>query len=163
MARWVDVEREVPEFAARVRALLDRHKHKTMATLRRDGSPRISGTELTFAGGDVWFGSMPDSVKGRDLRRDPRVALHSASEDADESDPGSWPGDAKLAGRAVLVTGADRAVFWAAQGGPAPEPDTSDLFRLEPAEVVLTWIEPPETMVVESWHEGVGYRRRTRT
>ena len=163
MARWVDVEQEVPELAARVRAVLDRHKHKTMATLRRDGSPRISGTELTFAGGDLWTGSMPGSVKGRDLRRDPRVALHSASEDADESDPGSWPGDAKLAGRMELVTGPDRAVFWAAQDRPAPDGDESDLFRLEVTEVVLTWIDPPETMVIESWHEGIGHRRRTRT
>jgi hypothetical protein len=165
MARWTEFETDAPEFAARVRAVLDRHKHKTMATLRRDGAPRISGAELHFAGPDVFTGSMPDAVKGRDLRRDPRVAFHSASEDADESDPGSWVGDAKFAGRAVLVTDpAAVAAFWTAYSGAAPaEPDSSDLFRIDVAEVVLTWIDPPETMVIESWHEGVGYRRRTRT
>ena len=77
MVRWAEFEREVPEFAGRVKAVLDRHKHKTMATLRADGAPRISGAELQFAGRDVFTGSMPDAVKGRDLRRDPRVAFHS--------------------------------------------------------------------------------------
>jgi hypothetical protein len=164
MARWEDVERAEPDFAARVRRLLDAHKHKTMATLRRDGSPRISGTETTFSGGDLWIGSMPGAVKARDLQRDPRVALHGASVDADESDPASWPGDAKLAGRAVEVTEpADRAAFWRDQPGPGPPGvDESHLFRIEPAEVVLTRVEPAEGLVIESWHEGRGYRRRTR-
>jgi hypothetical protein len=163
MARWADVEREVPELVARARSVLDRHKHKTMATLRADGGPRISGTEIVFAGDDLWTGSMPDSVKGRDLRRDPRVAIHSLSEDADESDPESWVGDAKLAGRALLVTDpAERAAFWAAHAGPRPpDPDGSDLFRVDVTELVLVRIELPH-MVIESWHEGVGHRRRAR-
>lgn len=165
MARWEDFTAQAPEFAARVRAVLDRHKHKTMATLRRDGAPRISGAEVHFAGPDVFTGSMPGAVKGQDLRRDPRVAFHSASEDADEADPGSWVGDAKFSGRAVLVTDpAGIAAFWTAYSGAAPaERDASDLFRVEVDEVVLTSIDPPETMVIESWHDGVGYRRRTRT
>jgi hypothetical protein len=165
MARWTEFEKDAPEFAARVRAVLDRHKHKTMATLRSDGSPRISGTEVHFIGADVFTGSMPGALKGLDLRRDPRVAIHSASEDADESDPGSWVGDAKFAGRAELLTDpAEKAAFWAAYpGAEVPDQDTSDLFRIDLHEVVLTWIDPPETMVIESWHDGVGYRRRTRT
>ena len=166
MARWADFEKDAPEFAARVKAVLDRHKHKTMATLRRTGAPRISGAEIHFAGGDVFIGSMPGAVKGADLRRDPRVAIHSQSEDADESDPESWPGDAKFSGRAILVTEPEEhAAFWAAYGGPEPPggPDSSDLFRIDLEEVVLTWVDPPETLVVESWHPGVGYRRRTRT
>ena len=98
------------------------------------GAPRISGAEIQFAGRDVFTGSMPGAVKGADLRRDPRVAFHSQSEDADESDPESWPGDAKFPGRAVLVTDPDEhAAFWAAYGGPEPPggPDASDLFRIE--------------------------------
>jgi Pyridoxamine 5'-phosphate oxidase len=164
MARWVEFEKDAPEFAARVRAVLDRHKHKTMATLRGDGSPRISGAEIQFAGGDVFSGSMPDAVKGRDLRRDPRVAFHSQSEDADQNDPESWPGDAKFSGRAVLVTDpAELAAFWASYGSddPAPEGDTSDLFRIDVTEVVTVRIELPH-MVIESWHEGVGHRVRKR-
>ncbi len=165
MVQWREFEREAPVLAGRVRAVLDRHKHKTMATVRRDGGPRISGTEVHFVGDDVFTGSMPRALKGLDLRRDPRVALHSASEDADESDPGSWVGDAKFAGRAELLTDpAEVSAFWAAYTGAVPpDQDSSDLFRIDLDEVVLTWIDPPETMVIESWHPGVGYRRRTRT
>ena len=165
MARWVEFEKDAPEFAARVRAVLDRHKHKTMATVRRSGAPRISGAEIHFAGGVVFRGAMPGARKGADLRRDPRVAFHSQSEDADESDPGSWPGDAKCSGRAVLVTDPEElAAFWAAYGkpDPAPEPDGCDLFRIVVEDVVQVRIEPPD-MVIESWHERGGYRRRARS
>jgi Pyridoxamine 5'-phosphate oxidase len=169
MARWEDVERAEPDFAARVRRLLDAHKHKTMATLRRDGAPRISGIETSFFGGDLWIGSMAGAVKARDLQRDPRMALHSGSADPDEADPTAWPGDAKLAGRAVEITDpGELAAFWAAQEGPQPPgTEESHLFRIEPTEVVLTKVEAPEgaepVLVIESWHEETGYRRRTRT
>src|SRR5690242_608150 len=50
---WQDVEQAVPEFAQRVRALFDAHTHKTIATLRADGSPRISGIEASFEDGEL--------------------------------------------------------------------------------------------------------------
>jgi hypothetical protein len=99
---WAKFEAEAPELAARVRELLEAHGHKTIATLRRDGSPRISGTETQFEGDDLWIGSMLDALKARDLRRDPRYAVHSASED-----PDVWTGDAKIAGVAEEVSVAD--------------------------------------------------------
>lgn len=40
MARWNDVVDSAPELAAAVRAFFDAHEHKTLATLRKDGSPR---------------------------------------------------------------------------------------------------------------------------
>ena len=101
MATWKDVEHAEPGFAARVREIFDAHKHKTIATLRADGSPRISGIEAEFASGELTFGSMPRARKGDDLHRDPRFALHSASVDPPEGDEAGWPGDAKVAGRAV--------------------------------------------------------------
>ena len=162
MARWAELEEAEPEFATRARRLLDAHRHKTMATLRRDGGPRISGTEATFADGDLWIGSMPGALKALDLRRDPRVALHSGSVDAEEKDPGGWPGDAKVAGRAVeLTTREEIAAFWKASG--QPEMPGSHLFRIDLEEVVLTHVEPPDGLVIESWHPGTGYRRRRRT
>src|SRR3712207_82620 len=103
MTSWVEFERAEPEFARRVRTLFDAHKHKTIATLRADGAPRISGIEAEFADGELTFGSMPRARKGDDLRRDPRFALHSPSVDPPEGEPSSWPGDAKISGRAVLA------------------------------------------------------------
>src|SRR3954447_25289413 len=93
MPTWSDFEAEAPALAATVRERLEAHTHLTIATLRRDGSPRISGTEVTFAGGELYIGSMWRALKALDLRRDPRFALHSGS-----SDPPAWSGDAKVAG-----------------------------------------------------------------
>src|SRR4051794_15733283 len=100
MVRWVEVEREAPELAERARTLFGRGVNKTIATIRADGSPRISGTELGFDGGDVTLGMMGGSMKLADARRDPRVAIHSPTVDATTKD---WPGDAKLAGVLVEV------------------------------------------------------------
>jgi hypothetical protein len=61
MSSWSEFEAAAPELAADVRARLDAHKHKTLATLRRDGSPRISGTESQLIDGELWIGSMIDA------------------------------------------------------------------------------------------------------
>lgn len=146
MATWNDVENAEPEFAARVRRMFDAHKHKTIATLRADGSPRISGIEVEFAGGELTFGSMPGSRKGADLRRDPRFALHSASVDPPTDDPGGWAGDAKVAGRAVHT-------------GPFPGEQPGDGFRADLDEVVLTGLNETGTRLrIETWRPEAGLR-----
>ena len=81
MASWSEVEAQAPELAGLAREFLDAHTHKTMATLRRDGSPRISGTETDHRDGEVYIGSMWQAVKALDLQRDPRFAIHSGSAD----------------------------------------------------------------------------------
>jgi hypothetical protein len=144
VASWSDVERQAPELAALARGFLDAFTHKTLATVRRDGSPRISGTELEISDGEMWLGSMWRSVKALDLLRDPRFALHSGSPDPDAG----WAGDAKLAGRAVDVS-ADGA--------------KSHRFRLDVTELVVVHLdEPRKHLVIESWHEGRGLSRHER-
>ena len=71
------------------------------ATVRADGSPRISGIECEFADGELRFGSMPGARKGADLTRDPRFALHGPTFHPHEGKEAEWPGEAKIAGRAV--------------------------------------------------------------
>lgn len=148
MATWKDLEHAEPEFAHRVRSILDAHKHKTIATLRADGSPRISGIEAQLTDGDLAFGSMPGSRKGIDLRRDPRFALHSGAADPPgEGRETEWSGDAKIAGRAVLV-------------GPLTGEVPGDLFRAELDEVVITGLNSDATaLVVEIWRPDIGLRR----
>jgi hypothetical protein len=155
MASWRQVETEAPELAARARALFDANKHKTLATLRRDGSPRISGTEIIFADGELWFGSMWQAVKALDLLRDPHFALHSASDGSD------WEADAKVAGRAEEVT--DPEVKAAVVKGEAP-PGPMHLFRADLSELVITGLggDPPDHLVIDTWHEGRGVERRER-
>ena len=155
MARWSDVENEAPELAARARAFFDARKHKTIATLRKDGSPRISGIEMEFRDGDLWFGSMWQAVKALDLQRDPRFALHSGS-----ADPAEWKGDAKIAGRAEEIT--DREVVEDPDAETPPEP--SHLFRLDVSELSVVTVggNPPDHLVIDSWHEGRGVTSRRR-
>jgi Pyridoxamine 5'-phosphate oxidase len=155
MASWSDVESEAPELAARAREIFDAHKHKTLATLRRDGSPRISGTEVEFANDEMWLGSMWKAVKALDLQRDPRFALHSGS-----ADPPDWKADAKVAGRVEEVTDPERK---AVVLGDAAPPDRAHVFRAEITELVVTGLgDPPDHLVIESWHQGRGVTRRER-
>lgn len=161
MSNWAGLEAAEPDFARRLKALFDAHVHKTMATLRRDGSPRISGTEVDFAAGDLWMGSMPGSVKARDLRRDARVALHSGSDD-----PPGWTGDAKLSGLAIEVTDPETVAIYRGSrqeaGHPTPE-EPFHLFRVDIREAVITRLgEPPDHLVIESWREGEGLRSQRR-
>ncbi len=146
MTAWRDVEREEPAFAQRVRAMFDAHRHKTIATLRADGSPRISGIEVVFEDGQLVFGSMPSSRKGADLLRDSRFALHSATVDPIEGSEAQWPGEAKISGRATAV-------------GPTEESD-GDSFVADIAEVVHTHLnEAASMLVVEWWTPAHGLRR----
>ena len=103
MPRWKAIEQAEPEFAERVRRLFDAGRHKTIATLRADGSPRISGIECEFTDGDLRFGSMTGARKGADLKRDPRFALHGPTFHPEEGKENDWPGEAKIAGRAIPV------------------------------------------------------------
>jgi hypothetical protein len=147
MTAWRDVEQAAPEFAQRVQALFDAHRHKTIATLRADGSPRISGIETTFKDGELVFGSMPNARKGADLRRDPRFALHSATVDPIDGSEAQWPGEAKISGRTIAA-------------GPITEGPDGDLFRADIAEVVHTHLDDGATMlVVEWWTPARGLRR----
>ena len=149
MVSWGEFEKAEPEFAATVRRAFELRKHKTIATLRADGSPRISGIETEFADGELTFGSMPGARKGADLHRDPRFALHGPTTDPTDGDPSAWPGEAKISGRAypsALPDGADQ---------PA-----GDLFRADVEQVVFTELNATaDRLVVRSWRPGQGLRR----
>jgi hypothetical protein len=156
MARWADVEAAVPDLAAAVRAKFDAHRHKTMATLRKDGSPRISGIEVTFSDGEVWFGSMNGARKLDDLDRDPRLAIHCMSDDPPE-DPMQWDGDAKLSGRAVEVNDPDRLQ---SMGDGSSDEMAGRLFKVDISEVVLTKVgDPPDHLAVSVWTPKGGLRQ----
>jgi hypothetical protein len=138
MVAWQEVEQAEPEFALRVRRLFDAGRHKTIATMRANGSPRISGIESEFADGELRFGSMPGARKGADLRRDPRFALHSPTSHPGEGKEAEWPGEAKIAGRAAAA-------------GSVGEESDGDLFVADISEVVITRLNPEATLLVIEW------------
>src|ERR1700710_2283958 len=130
MANWKEIEAAAPEFAARVRGIFEAGTNKTLATLRADGSPRISASECKFEGGEVTLGMMEDSRKLRDVRRDPRVALHSPTlEPPKPEDEGEWVGDAKMSG---LLVETDPPAKDRIEG--------AGYFRLDITEVALTYL-----------------------
>jgi hypothetical protein len=136
VASWRDFEQAEPEFAARVRALFDARRHKTIATLRADGSPRISGIEAAVEDGELVFGSMAKARKGADLRRDPRFALHSATIDPIDGREAEWPGEAKISGRAIAAR---------------PSGEDADRFRADITDVVHTHLNDKATKLVVEW------------
>lgn len=73
-----------------------------LATLRSDGYPRISPIEPRIFDGRLVLVGMPNTTKFRDLGRDPRFCLHTAT-----VDPYVGEGDAKLWGDAVNVQDED--------------------------------------------------------
>ncbi len=144
MATWKAFEDAEPKLAAQVKELFEAGRHKTIATLRADGSPRISGIECEFVDGELRFGSMTAARKGSDLRRDPRFALHGPTVHPVEGEESAWPGEAKVAGRAVPA-------------GPVRTDDTPDapdgeLFTADISEVVFTHLtDEANKLVVEWW------------
>jgi hypothetical protein len=151
MASWAQFASAEPALASRVFERFAIRKHKTLATLRKDGSPRISGIEVELVNGELFLGMMPDSLKLRDLERDPRLAIHSPTDDPPPGNPRGWPGEAKLAGYALEVDFPDSPVA----GGRR--------FRIDITEAVLTHLnEAGDQLVVESWRPGKSVSRLER-
>jgi hypothetical protein len=162
MPSWSEVEAAVPELAVAVREAFEAHKHKVLATLRADGSPRLSGNEAAFRDGEVWLGMMHRSLKALDLKRDARMELHSAPVDLELKQ-----GDARLAGRAVEITDPDMLRHFAAvsaqeHDGVEP-PSPFHLFRVDIGELTLIRVgDPPDHLVIEWWEPSAGYHRTER-
>ncbi|MFE9992895.1 pyridoxamine 5'-phosphate oxidase family protein [Streptomyces sp. NPDC005381] len=154
---WDALSAAEPDLAATVEARFGAFTHHTLATLRRDGSPRTSGIEVRIVGGELWLGMMPDSLKALDLRRDPRFAL--------QANPGAGTdmggGDVRVSGRAVEVGDNDPAKAAYVKEVEPPEP--FHLFRTELTEVTRTYVEDEKYLVVQVWKPGAPVRTLKRT
>jgi hypothetical protein len=123
MTTW----REFTEAAPLIATIFARRHAATgnlclLATLRADGSPRISPCEVFVVGEDLMLGMMWQSKKALDLVRDPRIAVHSV-----QSERSGEPPDVKLYGVVEDVSDADARrrygdVLDAAIGWRPPEP-----------------------------------------
>lgn len=128
--RWDEFADACPEIAGLAHSRFVRDQLVLVGTIRRDGSPRISPCEVDLAAGHLFLGMMWKSKKALDLRRDPRVVVHSVTCDRDGTD-----GDVKLYGRAVEIRDPDlRQRFREAITARidwAPEEPAYHLFSLE--------------------------------
>lgn len=156
MTGWQEFADQEPELAAAARARLESARHHVLATVRADGAPRVSGTEVAWYGGQLTLGSMPGARKARDLQRDGRFALHTNPGDGTMTDP-----DVKIAGVATEVTGDEQAA-WVTEVQP-PQSD-AHLFRCAITEVVTTEVSDDQThLVITSWTPERGVRTFKRT
>ena len=155
MSTWDDVTTAAPELAARVQERFEATGLALLATLRRDGAPRISGIEPWFGLGQLWLGMMPGSRKALDLRRDGRCALHSATADKELTE-----GDAKLAGVATEISDpGERAAYErgvvAASGADPAIFDEYHLFRIDITEMVFVSLAPErDAILIDRWSPG---------
>src|SRR5262245_38029571 len=156
MASFADVQRAEPDLAERVRAILSSTTNAVLGTIRRDGSPRLSGADPYFHDGQLRIWSMPRARKGQDLRRDPRVAVHSIPWDSRRLRDGAaevGAADAKVSGTAVLVSDAGvLAAFrsWlASERGVEPPPDW-DLFTIDIDALTVVSAEDGQ-LVIDGW------------
>lgn len=151
MTTWADFQTQAPELAAKVAARLAAHKHHVLATLRADGSPRVSGTEVHRHGDVLTLGSMPGAAKARDLQRDGRFALHT--------NPGEHTmegGDSKLSGTAREVRDASELAAFREHAEQIPD-GPFHLFVLDLLEVVHTAVsDGGDHLVIECWRPDAG-------
>jgi hypothetical protein len=138
-ASWQEFASTAPELAAAVEGRFSAHIHHIIGTLRADGSPRLSGTEVSFGDGQLRVGMMERSRKLADVLRDPRVELHSAPIEADLAG-----GDAKVSGRLR-------------EAGPSPGPAGS-MFELDVELVSLLRVSGDE-LEITTWQPGRGVER----
>jgi hypothetical protein len=149
---WTRFEQEAPDLAAAVQRRLTATLHSILGTLRADGAPRLTGLEVHFDGGELWFAMMPDSRKADDLRRDPRFSLHSAP------DVSMVDGDAKVGGRAIVV---DDGPTWQrfVDGLDQSLPESGmALFRADLTDASLARVAD-DWMIIDAWHPGQAPRQ----
>jgi hypothetical protein len=96
--RWTEFCVECPSIAEVAEARFRADELVFLGTIRPDGTARVSPCEVDFTEGHLLMGMMWQSRKARDLLRDPRITVHSAT--ADRMNPG---GDVKIRGTAVDV------------------------------------------------------------
>ncbi|MYV98577.1 pyridoxamine 5'-phosphate oxidase family protein [Streptomyces sp. SID3343] len=147
---WADFAKAQPEFEATVRERFGMYKHHVLGTLRKDGSPRLSGLEGDFRWDDLWLGMMAGSLKARDLRRDPRFSMFANPGEGSEM----VHGDVRVSGRAIEVVDAATMGRYT-DVSDAPQP--FHLFRADVTEVSAMGLDGDE-MVLRVWHPGGALR-----
>jgi hypothetical protein len=158
VASWSGVEAAAPELAERVKERFQSTGLGLLATLRADGSPRISGIEPSFWDGELWLGSMWEARKALDLRRDPRLALHSATVDKEVTE-----GDARVAGRALELDDEVRKQAFARrfEEETGYDPNANGQWHLFHVDVYeLSLVRPAgDHLDIDVWHPGEQPRR----
>jgi hypothetical protein len=154
--RWKEFEADVPDIARFAKEQFEQRRVAVIATIRRDGSPRISMIEPCIWDGDLYLGMMWQSRKALDLLRDPRLALHNAicSSSGEE-------GEISLRGRAVEIRDLDlrtKYVDAVSERISWKEPQFH-LFSVDVESAALIKYERGEEQSVKVWPQSIEFRR----
>jgi hypothetical protein len=132
--RWSDLQDQQPRLATIAHERLVGPGVLLVATVRRDGTPRLSPVEPFVLDGDLWLSMLLGSLKAADLMRDPRVLVHSIV-----IGPDGGEGEVKLRGTAehVLDEAVQRRYVEAVAAALpwTPEVGLFHLFRVEADDV----------------------------
>ena len=139
---WNEFEQAEAVLAGRVRDRFESHRHGVLATVRADGSPRLSGLEKPIRDGHLWLAMMPGSRKAADLYRDPRFSLHSAPDAEDLLD-----GDARIDGTARPAAAAEQETFATGHRFHIDDLSAMALFVASIGRVVLVWVADGELLI----------------
>jgi len=150
---WAEFEVQQPRFAALGREKLAGPGVALVGTVRKDGASRISPVEPLFWNGDLWLSMGFGTMKARDLRRDPRVLVHSIVTSRDGTD-----GEYKVRGLAVheedpeLNARVAEAII--EQLGWRPEVGKFHLFRIDVEDVTfIHWDDRNNDQYLTRWPE----------
>jgi hypothetical protein len=158
--RWQEFERQQPKLAGTGARKLAGPGVVLVATIRRDGSPRISPVEPLLWEGDLWLSMGLGSRKAADLRRDARILVHSIVTHRNGVD-----GEYKLRGTAVEESDVETQIRYAqevaARLGWRPEPGKFHLFRLDLTDIAfIRWDDKTNDQYVTRWPAGTEFVRR---
>jgi hypothetical protein len=156
--RWADLERDAPRLAARARERLLDPGVLLIATIRRDGSPRLSPVEPLVLDGDLWLSMLWQSRKAADLVADSRILVHSIVTSREGA-----AGEVKLRGRAIPIDDVEQRGRYreeVATLGWQPVEPFFHLFRIDIEDVTSIRYEHPGDQHVTRWPVGVEFVRR---
>ncbi|MGN6677307.1 MAG: pyridoxamine 5'-phosphate oxidase family protein, partial [Streptosporangiaceae bacterium] len=157
---WSELERRQPRLAELGRHRLLDPGVVLIATIRRDGTPRVSPVEPWIMDGALWLSMMWGSTKAADLLRDPRILVHNAVSSRDGQD-----GEFKLRGRSRDETDVGVQRRYAAEVAESlgwdPVPGRFHLFEVEFDDVsYVRYDGPTGDQYVTHWPPAREYVRR---
>jgi hypothetical protein len=158
---WSEITEGQPGLAVLARQRLIEPGVLLVGTIRRDGTPRLSPVEPFVLDGDLWLSMMWQSMKARDLLRDPRILVHSVITSRD-----GVAGEVKLRGAARdepdLEMHHRYAAGVAASLGWDPVPGRFHLFAVDIEQVTYIAYDPGGSgdQHVAIWPPGREFVRR---
>ena len=145
MATWAEFAKGAPELAALGSDLRDAFGLAFLATVRKDGSPRIHPVCPFVVRGRLFIATNAKSPKRRDLTRDGRYVLHML--------PGDNDAEFQVRGQAHFVDDTETRAMILAEGPEAGAQPDGALLNIEPEELLFEY-DIQEAMMAYWEHVG---------